>query len=153
MKTIPIFFTFDNNYSIPAAVAFYSLLANAQTDVHYEMFVLHRDISAQNQALLKEVVARFGNATLKFLETGNFLVDNWRRGNWDGQQNGTSFTVDTLIRCFAARFFPSLATCRKGAEISPLETIYCLFCITNHKHCIWQSTRITADKKVAYQHL
>lgn len=108
MKTIPIFFTFDNNYSIPAAVAFYSLLSNAQRGIHYEMFVLHRDISTKNQSLLEEVVAKFGNATLKFIETGNFLVDNWRDGNWDGQQNGTSFTVDTLIRCFAARFFPSL---------------------------------------------
>lgn len=40
MKNIPIFFSFDNNYVKPAAVAFWSLLDMAAKNVSYDMYVL-----------------------------------------------------------------------------------------------------------------
>lgn len=41
MNKIPIAFAFDNNMCLPAAVCFYSLLSNANTDTYYDIFILH----------------------------------------------------------------------------------------------------------------
>lgn len=106
MRRIPIFFTFDDGYTVPAAVAFFSLLNRASADVAYDMYVLHHDISEEHQALLGSVVGRFASATLTFRDTAGFLKDEWTRGNWDGNQNGDRFSSDAVVRCFAARFFP-----------------------------------------------
>lgn len=103
---VPIFFTFDNNYVVPAAVAFYSLLDKAKKDVIYKMYVLHSDITNKNQTLLFEVINRFSNASLEFINTNNFLSNEWNNGNWEGHNMRTQFTADTLLRCFPARFFP-----------------------------------------------
>lgn len=54
MTRIPIFFTFDNNFVNPAAVAFFSLLNRAKEGVWYEMYVLHHDITSANRKLLTE---------------------------------------------------------------------------------------------------
>ena len=62
LKKIPIFFTFNDDYVIPAAVAFDSLLKRASADVAYQMFVIHSDISPDNQKLLHRIVADGGNA-------------------------------------------------------------------------------------------
>ena len=40
-QEIPIMFCFDNNYVIPAAVAFYSMLENCNKNYFYRMYVLH----------------------------------------------------------------------------------------------------------------
>ena len=106
MKTIPIFFTFDNNYAVPAAVAFYSLLNKAKDGVFYEMHVLHSDITQESQAMLRAVVSRFQNASLTFRNTDGFLRQEWEKGNFDGHQQKDQFSLDVIVRCFAARFFP-----------------------------------------------
>ncbi len=106
-KRIPIFFTFDNNYVIPAAVAFYSLLNKADKNVFYEMYVLHSDITQANQELLQNIVKRFDSAELIFQNTGDFLLAEWNNGNFEGHNNNSNkFTVETAVKCFAARFFP-----------------------------------------------
>lgn len=51
MKNIPIFFTFDNNYVEPAAVAFYSLINSKKEDVFYDMYVLNKDISPDKKEI------------------------------------------------------------------------------------------------------
>ncbi len=91
---------------MPAAVAFHSLLRNANPNVFYEMFVLHSDIGDENQHLLQDIIKRTNNATLTFVNTDGFLSDAWQSGNWDGHQTRNQFTSDALLRCFAARFFP-----------------------------------------------
>ena len=106
MKTIPIFFTFDNNYVEPAAVAFYSLLNKAKQDIFYEMYVLHSNITLEKQKLLTDIVDRFQNAKLNFISSEGFLQNLWDNGNFDGHNTRTQFTSDTLLRCFAAKFFP-----------------------------------------------
>lgn len=106
IKKIPIFFTFNNDYVVPAAVAFFSLLNRAKQGVFYEMYVLHSDITQENEQLLLSVVGRFKNAELTFINTRGFLQNEWNKGNFDGNNARTQFTSDALIRCFAARFFP-----------------------------------------------
>lgn len=106
VKHIPIFFTFDNSYVVPAAVAFWSLLNRAKSDVFYEMHVLHHDITDENIKLLQSVVGRFNNATLEFHDTDGFLSDEFDNGTFTSSYAHSNFTVDTILRCFAARFFP-----------------------------------------------
>ena len=105
-KVIPIFFTFDNNYVEPAAVAFYSLLEKAKENVFYEMYVLHSDITEEKQQLLIDIVNKKENANLTFINTEGFLDDFWGNGSFSFAQANSNFTVDTIIRCFGARFFP-----------------------------------------------
>lgn len=106
LKTIPIFFTFNNDYVVPAAVAFYSLLNKAKEEIFYEMYVLHSDITSENQTLLHSIIGRLKKGKLFFIDTKNFLKDEWEKGNFDENNQQTKFTSDTLVRCFAARFFP-----------------------------------------------
>lgn len=106
MNRIPIFFTFDNDYVRPAAVAFWSLLDRTKEGVFWEMWVLHHDISDDGKKLLEGIVARSGKGELKFIDTGDFLKDEWSNGSWEGHQTRTQFSSDTVVRCFGARFFP-----------------------------------------------
>lgn len=106
MKKIPILFTFNNAYAVPAAVTFYSLLNKAKEGVFYEMHVLHSDVTQESQAMLRAVVSRFQNASLTFRNTDGFLRQEWEKGNFDGHQQKDLFSLDVIVRCFAARFFP-----------------------------------------------
>ena len=58
MNKIPIYFTFDNKYVVPAAVAFYSLLSHTKEDVCYDLYVLHEDITQENEQLLPGLAGR-----------------------------------------------------------------------------------------------
>jgi len=60
---------FDNNYVIPAGVAFYSMLEHACSDYRYELYVLHSDITIDNQQVLKKTIEKFPNAQLNFIKT------------------------------------------------------------------------------------
>ncbi len=106
MNSIPIFFTFDNNYVVPAAVAFFSLLDRSKEGVFYDMHVLHSDISEENQTLLCDIVEQTGKGKLTFAHTKGFLADEWNSGNWENHQQGTQFTLETIYPCFASQFFP-----------------------------------------------
>lgn len=110
MNKIPIFFSFDNNYVVPAAVAFISLLETAKKDVFYNMYVLHSDITKENKEILLNIITTNQNANLEFIDTKDFLKDEWKNGAFDGHNidNKQQFTIDTIVRCFAANFFPQL---------------------------------------------
>ncbi len=107
-KNIPIFFAFNNDYSIPAAVAFFSLINKAKLETFYQMYVLHPDISFENQKMLKEIAERKNNAELTFINTNGFLDKEWSEGTFTSTYASSVFTQDTLIRCFASKFFPHL---------------------------------------------
>jgi len=106
MKSIPIFFTFDDNYTIPAAVAFNTLLKRAPEDVFYKLYVLNNGMMEENLNILYEVVNQYQNVSLEFRKTDGFLQDEWEHGSFFGHQENKQFTMETLYRCFAAKFFP-----------------------------------------------
>lgn len=54
-NTIPIVFTFDDNYALPAAVAIKSLVHTGARDTWYEIYVLYRNLSEQNRNALDKV--------------------------------------------------------------------------------------------------
>lgn len=53
--TIPIVFTFDDNYALPAAVAIKSLVHTGRRDTRYEIYVLYRNLSDANRNALDKV--------------------------------------------------------------------------------------------------
>ena len=106
MKSIPIFFAFDNNYVEPAAVAFYSLLNKAKDDIFYEMYILHSDITEEKQQLLTNIISRKGNAKLTFINTSDKFKKMWENGSFNGSYANSTFTPDTITKCFASEFFP-----------------------------------------------
>lgn len=105
LKTIPIFFSFDNNYVEPAAVAFCSLLNKAKENVFYEMYVLHSDIEERKQRILLNIVKNNKNANLTFINTSDEFKDMWNNYGFN-TSSSSIFTADTITKCFASKFFP-----------------------------------------------
>lgn len=54
-STIPIVFTFDDNYALPAAVAIKSLVHTGKRGTWYEVYCLYRSLSDQNRRALDKV--------------------------------------------------------------------------------------------------
>lgn len=99
MKLIPIFFSFDNNYVPQAAVTFESLLTNANSDIFYELFVVHSGLSTVNIQELYKQVEKHDNAKLQFINIkGRFDIDFSDDLFCSGHANSV-FTIETLYRC------------------------------------------------------
>ena len=67
-EVIPIMYCFDDNYAMPAAVAFLSMLEHADSRYFYKLYVLHSDITAKHREMLQTVVSAFPNASLEFMD-------------------------------------------------------------------------------------
>lgn len=100
-KEIPVMHCFDNNYVIPAAVSFYSMLENADPTCFYRLFVLHSDITVQNQEKLRHLVERFGNAEIEFINMLHRFDDVW-----DAMQNTDHLSKEVLYKLVAPVIFP-----------------------------------------------
>lgn len=98
---IPVVFYFDNNYVIPAAVAFYSLLDNANSDYFYKFYVLQSDISLENQKKLHDSISGFKNVSLDFVGMNNRFDDLWNKLETKGH-----FSKETFYKMLVASLFP-----------------------------------------------
>lgn len=99
MKKIPIFFSFNNDYAAQAAVAFLSLLSNANKDVYYEMYVLYTDINQENQKKIKETLKHLNNFCLYFILLSKKINFEFNNDKFNEGDNNVSFTKETLYRC------------------------------------------------------
>lgn len=99
MKTIPIFFSFDDNYAAQAAVTFESLLSNAKEGIFYELYVLHTTVSEENQEKLLKLVKNHTNANLTFLNVKGLFDIEFNDENFATEHAGAKFTVETMYRC------------------------------------------------------
>ena len=106
MKTeVPIMFGFDNNYTIPAAVAFYSLLDHANRKYSYKLYALHSDITEENQKKLHETIAEFSDfSSLEFIDMSDKYDDLWDKMHIKGH-----FTKETIYKILTASIFPKLS--------------------------------------------
>lgn len=64
-------FCFDDNYVLPAVVAFYSMLDKANRDYFYRLYVVHDGLRESNQEKLKVIVKLFDNASIEFIGAGD----------------------------------------------------------------------------------
>lgn len=102
MRRLPIFFSFDERYVVPAAVTFESLLTNARPGVSYDLFVLHENISPESQRRLTELATRHGNAVLRFIDVQaafEQLSVRFDKRNFNLGVGQVTFTKETLFRC------------------------------------------------------
>ena len=99
MMQIPIFFTFDRNYVVPAAVAFHSLLRRADPQYTYRLYVLYTDIPETDRQRLTRLVERTGHGTLEFIDVSAFDTEEIR-----GQKG--HFSKEIYYKLLAADLFP-----------------------------------------------
>jgi lipopolysaccharide biosynthesis glycosyltransferase len=101
-KIIPIMFCFNNEYTIPAAVAFRSLLENASKEYLYKLYVLHTDISLDNQKKLQAVEVDFKeHASLEFFHMQNRFEDLWKKMRTKGH-----YSKEVFYKLLAPSLFP-----------------------------------------------
>jgi lipopolysaccharide biosynthesis glycosyltransferase len=101
-QCIPIFFTFDENYVLPAAVALRSLLRNANPRYRYRLYVVTavKQLSARSQRRLAHIVDRFSNASLEFRHV-DLQVDNF----WEVTNKG-HYSREVFLKLSPASMFP-----------------------------------------------
>lgn len=74
MNTIPILFTFDQLLEMPAGVCMTSLLAHADKDTFYDIFVLHGPDCDFSKSHLNQLPQLFGNCKITFRKVvGEFV--------------------------------------------------------------------------------
>jgi len=103
MEIIPVMHCFDNNYAIPAAVSFYSMLRHANPAYGYKLYVLHSDVTHRNQQKLTELVEGFPNASLEFIDMSHRFNDVWKAIY---RNNVTHITKECLYKLIAPSVFP-----------------------------------------------
>ncbi|HIZ33085.1 MAG TPA: glycosyltransferase family 8 protein [Candidatus Bacteroides merdigallinarum] len=99
MTQIPIFFTFDRHYVVPAAVAFHSLLRRADARYTYRLYVLYTDIPQADRRRLARLVERTGRGTLEFIDVSAFDTEEIR-----GQKG--HFSKEIYYKLLAPDLFP-----------------------------------------------
>lgn len=95
-QTIQIVMACDNGYVPFTSTALYSLLENSLEDWQYSITILHNDISAKNQEILKSLFINSDNINLDFyyLEVDNSMF------HLESHQN-----VSTYYRLFIPKIF------------------------------------------------
>ena len=71
-KIIPVVHMFNNEFVVASSVSFLSMLSNADKNYFYKLFVLHSDINDINQKKLTNLVNRFENASLEFINIDKY---------------------------------------------------------------------------------
>lgn len=99
--TIPVMHCFDNNYTIQAAISMYSMLKHANTSNYYILYVLHTDITTQNQEKLKQIVSDFSNAELIFIDMNHRFENLWREIAFSGH-----YSKEVLYKLVTPSIFP-----------------------------------------------
>jgi len=95
-------FCFNNEYTIPAAVAFRSLLENASKDYFYKLYVAHIDISVENQQKLHKIELEFHeHASLEFLQMQDRFEDLWKKTATKGH-----YSKEVFYKLIAPSLFP-----------------------------------------------
>jgi lipopolysaccharide biosynthesis glycosyltransferase len=81
---IPVMHCFNNNYVIPASVAFYSMIEHASKDFEYHLYVLHSDITEENKNKLIETISCFKNCSLQFIDMHGKFEDLFEKTSIKG---------------------------------------------------------------------
>lgn len=101
-EEIPIMFCFDNNYVIPAGIAFYSMLKNCNKDYKYSLYVLHTDITKENQQKLIDNIKEFNSfSKLSFINMEHKFASLWETISTKGH-----FSKEVMYKVLVASIFP-----------------------------------------------
>ena len=115
MKIIPVMHCFDNRYVIPAGVAFLSMLENANRSFFYKLYILHTDITEENQDKLKSIVSQFENASLEFINMDNRFTELFSQTIFKGH-----YSKEIYFKFLAPSIFPQY----KKIIITDVDVVY-----------------------------
>ncbi|MDR0963988.1 MAG: glycosyltransferase family 8 protein [Clostridium sp.] len=97
-ESIPIVFSCGNYYARFAAVAIESIAFHASLSRHYDIVVLHTDISTQTQEMMRETVTGKPNVTLRFMDLSGEIPEV-------SEPAHIHASVETYNRLCAHKFF------------------------------------------------
>lgn len=100
-EVIPVMYCFDDNYAMPAAVAFLSMLEHADRRYFYKLYVLHSDITAKHREMLQTVVSAFPNASLEFMDMENKFDDLFEK-----LKSKAHYSKEMFYKFLPPRLFP-----------------------------------------------
>ncbi|MDY5589235.1 MAG: DUF4422 domain-containing protein [Arcanobacterium sp.] len=89
---VPVVLAADNVYVPQLATTVFSLLANASPDCYYDLVILHRDITWENQEIMRDSLRNFPNFTLRFVDAGSELE------RYGLSTNNAHISVETYYR-------------------------------------------------------
>lgn len=101
---IPVMFTFDENYVLPAAVAFESLLRNGDRRNVYALHVVtaRNELSRESRSRLRRLVDSHANASIEFIEADtNFAAF------WNGLRVKRHYSKEIFLKLFSASLLPN----------------------------------------------
>ena len=98
---IPVVFAADNNYVPMLGTTMYSTFKNASADYQYDVTILHRDISPDNQRSLIEFFSSFKNVKLDFYNVSE-IIDRYELTT-----NNPHISVETYYRFLIQEILPS----------------------------------------------
>ena len=102
-KEIPIMFCFDKNYVIPAAACFISIMEHANSKNNYHFYVLHSDISKDQQDKLHLDMRKFSNCKLEFIDMNNKFKTEFKN-----VENKAHFSKEVLYKLICGSIFPNI---------------------------------------------
>lgn len=97
---IPVVLASDNNYVPMLTTTVYSMLQNASKDYRYDIVVLHRDISGENQGEMSRFFAQFAGVTLRFCDVSEIIAD------YNLSTNNPHISVETYYRFLIQKLLP-----------------------------------------------
>lgn len=101
---IPIFFTFDENYSAQFAVTLYSLLLTKDITTNYSIIVYSTDLSNKSKDNLLEIFNKYknNNDTIKFINFKNTEYENSYKILREKHKDIWMPKLDVILRCYAS---------------------------------------------------
>lgn len=100
MNIIPVVHCFDDNFVLPACISFYSMLEHADKNYFYKLYVMHSDISQENQNKLAKIVNKFSNASIDFIDMNNQFMDLFSQ-----TKNKAHYSKEIYYKFLVAKLF------------------------------------------------
>ena len=97
---IPVVFASDNNYVPMLTTTIYSMLRNASSEYRYDITVLHRDISGDNQCIMRDFLSSFDNVEISFCDVSQ-IIDKYNLTT-----NNPHISVETYYRFLIQDLLP-----------------------------------------------
>lgn len=91
-SVIPVVFASDDNYVPMLTTTVYSALKNASDKYLYDVTILERDISSENQARMKRFFSKFSNVRLRFYNVDHIV------GAYDLGTSNAHISIETYYR-------------------------------------------------------
>lgn len=99
-QIVPVVFASDNNYVPMLTTTIHSMMFNASSRFRYDITVLHRDISRDNQEIMHEFFSRYDNMRLSFCDVSDII------GRYNLTTNNPHISVETYYRFLIQDLLP-----------------------------------------------